>query len=106
MFGFHADGDGCICTFGRLTGLMETLVTEKVTDEELQNSLLATVENAEKSVDRENIGAAVNKFEVLKKQTNARRINKISNKAAGFVIDYAENMITQLLSQPPSGEAC
>lgn len=104
--GFDADGDGCIDTFDGLTDVITTLVTEGVIDEELQNSLLTKVENAENSADKEKICTAINKLEALKKQVNAQRGNKISNESADLIIDYTENLITQLLSQLPPGESC
>ncbi len=104
--GFDADLDGCIDTLSGLAEMLEALVNEGVIEEELQNSLLSKVENAEKSADKENICAAVNKLEALINQTNAQRGNKISDEAADLIIAYANNLIANLLNQLPSGESC
>ncbi len=104
--GFDADSDGCIDTLSGLTGVVETLVTEGVIEQVLQNSLLAKVENAEKSVDKENICAAIDKLEALKNEVNDQRGNKISDDAADLVVKYVDNVITSLLDQLPPGESC
>jgi hypothetical protein len=104
--GLDANGDGCIDTIGGLAQLVQTLVAEGIIDEQLQNSLLSKVKNAEKSADKENICAAVNQLQAFKNEVNAQRGKKISNEAANLVIAYANNVIAGLLSQLPPGESC
>jgi len=104
--GFDADVDGCIDTMTGLSEILETLVTAGVIAEELQNSLLSKVENADKSADKDNICAAVNKLEALINEVNAQRDKKISIEAADDVIDYANSVISWLLDQLAPGETC
>ncbi len=104
--GFDADGDGCIDTLSGMVEVLDTLVSEGVIEEELQNSLLTKVDNAEKSIDKDSICAAVNKLEALINEVNAQRGKKISDEAADLSIAYTNNLITQLLDQLPSGESC
>ena len=89
-----------------LAGIVETLVIEGVIAEELQTSLLAKLENAEKSADKESICAAVNKLEALMNEVNAQRGKKISDEATDKVIAYTESVIAYLQSQLSLGESC
>jgi Tol biopolymer transport system component len=104
--GFDTDSDGCIDNIAGLTDTLEALVQEGVIEEELQNSLLSKVENAEKSATKDNICAAINQLESLKNQVNAQRGNKISDEAADEIIAYTDSVIAYLLSQLQSGESC
>jgi len=104
--GSDADGDGCIDTLSGMTEVLEALVAEGVIAEELQNSLSTKVESAEKSVNKDNICAAVNKLEALINEVNAQRGKKISDEAADLSIAYTNNLITTLLDQLPSGDSC
>jgi hypothetical protein len=94
--GFDADKDGCIDTLSGLSNIVETLTNKGVIAEELKISLLSKVESAEKSADKENTCAAINKLEALINQTNAQRDNKISEKAADLIVAYANNLIAEL----------
>ena len=78
----------------------------EIIDEQMKNSILAKVGNAEKSSDKENICAAVNQLEALKNEINAQRGKKIAEAAADMLVDYANNLITQLLADLPAGEEC
>ncbi len=104
--GLDADQDGCIDSLSGLAEIVQTLVIEGVIDEQMENSLLSKIENAENSADKENICAAVNKMEALKSQVDAQRGKKISPEGADFVIAYADNVIAELLAQLPLGESC
>lgn len=104
--GFDADGDGCIDTLSGLSEVVETLTNEGVIPEELQTSLLAKCENAEKSADKENICAAINKLGALINQTNAQRGKKITDEAADLIVTYTNNLITQLQNKLSTGDNC
>jgi Tol biopolymer transport system component len=104
--GFDVDGNGCIDSMVELSEMLETLVMEGVIAEELQNSLLSKIENAEKSADKENVCAAINKLEALINEVNAQRGKKISDEAADDVIVYANSVISWLLNQLAPGETC
>jgi hypothetical protein len=104
--GFDADGDGCIDTLGGIADNIETLASEGVIDEQVENSLVSKVNNAGNSATKDNICAAVNQLEAFKNQVNAQRGNKISDEAADLMLEYADNIIMQLLSALPSEESC
>lgn len=104
--GFDADEDGCIDSLGALPGVLGTLVSEGVIDPTMQNSLTTKLENAEQSVDKENICAAVNQLEAFQNQLEAQRGNKTSDESATLLTDYTNNLITQLLLGLPAGESC
>jgi DNA-binding beta-propeller fold protein YncE len=104
--GFDVDGDGCLDSMSGLAEMLDTLVSEGVIAEELRNSLISKVENAEKSASKDNICAAVHKVEALIHEVNAQRGKKISDEAADDVIAYAESVIARLLAQLPPGESC
>jgi hypothetical protein len=104
--GFDADTNGCIDTLAGMTNTLDTLVAEGIIDSTLKNSLVTKVEGAEKAADKENICAAVNKLGALKNEVNAQAGNKISHEAATLVINYTNNLITQLLNQLPAGDTC
>ena len=75
-------------------------------DEQLQTSLTSKVENSLNSSTKDNICAAVNQLEAFKNQVNAQRGNEVSDEAADLFIEYADNLIDQLLSELPQGESC
>ncbi len=104
--GFDADADGCIDSLGALPGVLDTLVTEGIIDPIMQNSLTAKLDNAEASVDQESICAAVNQLEAFQHQIEAQRGKTISDDAATLLIDFADNIIVQLLLGLPDGESC
>ena len=82
------------------------LTENEVIDEQLENSLVSKVGNAEKSLTKDNICPAVNQLEAFKNQIEAQRGHKISGVAADLLIDYADNLITQFLTELPEGEGC
>jgi beta propeller repeat protein len=104
--GFDANDNGCIDNFAGLTDVINTLVTEGIIDENLANPLITKVENAEKSATKDNICAAVNQLEAFKNQIEAKRGNSLSVEVADELIDYANNIISQLLVKLPEGESC
>ena len=104
--GFDVNTDGCIDNPSGLGSIIGTLVQEGVISPELQTSLLAKVENAEKSATKDNICAAVNQFGALKNQMNAQRGNKISDEAADEIIAYTDSVTLYLVSQLPAGQSC
>jgi hypothetical protein len=110
--GFDADGDGCIDSIDGLPDLIDTLIDSGAIDETMANSLKQKVANAEKSATKENICTAVNQLEAFKNQVNAQtqteedKDKKISPESGAMIIEYANNVITNLLSQLPQGETC
>ncbi len=91
--GFDVDGDGCIDSISGLISLVEVLVAEDFINEPIQNSLLSKIYNASKSIDKENIYAAVNQLQALINQVNAQRGKKISDDAVDQVIAYTQSVI-------------
>lgn len=104
--GFDADGDGCVDSLSGLTDIVSTLADSGVIDDQMVNSLLSKIENAEQSATKDNICTAINQLEAFKNQIEAQRGKKISDEAADLLIAYADNSITQLLSQLSEGESC
>ncbi|MDH3975146.1 MAG: thrombospondin type 3 repeat-containing protein [Deltaproteobacteria bacterium] len=96
--GFDIDNDGCIDSASGLIELLDTLVNEGVIDAVLRNSLIGKVENAEKSLDKDNINAAINQLNAFINEINAQRGNKISDAAADEVIAYANSVIEYMNS--------
>ena len=104
--GFDADMNGCIDSLGGLGEVVTKLVDQGVIDAQMQNSLLSKVNNAESSSSKENVCAAVNQLEAFKNQIEAQRTKKISDAAADLLIQFADNVIANLLEQLPTGEIC
>ena len=104
--GLDADSDGCLDTTSGMGDLLATLVEEGVIDPLMQNSLSAKLDSAEKAASKENICAAVNKLEALKNEISAQRGKKISDEGADLTLNYADNLITQLLARMPDGDSC
>lgn len=104
--GFDVNGDGCIDSPNGLAGTIDALVQSGVIAPELQTSLLAKVNNAEKSANKDNICAAINQLNALKNQIYAQRGNKISDEAANAIIAYTDSVIAYLLSRLPAGQSC
>ncbi len=104
--GFDVDGDGCVDNTSGLGDSLDILVQEGVVAEEIQSALMAKIENAEKSVGKNNICAAINQLTAFKNQVNAQRGIKISDEVADDILAYADSVIGHLLSQLPPGESC
>ena len=104
--GFDVDNDGCIDSLAGLMDLVTTLVEEGVISEEMQNSLLSKITNAEKSFDKDKVCTAVNQLGALKNQVDAQRGEKISDEAADMVTAYADSLIAYLESQLAAGDTC
>ena len=104
--GFDSNEDGCIDSLTGLVQMVRTLVEEGVIDSQMENSLVSKVENAEKSTTKDNICAAVDQLEAFKSQVQAQNGKKISVEAAALLLNYTDNIISQLVSQLPEGESC
>jgi hypothetical protein len=104
--GFDADSNGCIDSFAGLLDLLAKLGAEEVIDDEMQNSLISKVSNADKSYDKDKICTAINQLGAFKNQVAAQTGNKISVEAAEMVTAYADNLIALFESEMPSGESC
>lgn len=104
--GFDANNDGCIDSTAGLLEVIATLVAEGVIDPTMANSLTSIVENAQKSEDKDKICTAVNQLEAFKNHVDAQTGKKISEEAAEVLINYADNIIAELLGGLPEGESC
>jgi hypothetical protein len=104
--GFDANNDGCIDSTGGLIDVINTLVAEGVVDSNMANSLTSQVENAQKSTDKDKICTAINQLEAFKSHVDAQTGKKISIEAALMLINYADNIINNLLANLPEGESC
>lgn len=104
--GFDVDDDGCIDSFSGLVDLVTKLVAEEVISQEIQNSLVAKISNAESSVEKDKICTAVNELDAFENQTDAQRGKKISDEAADRVVAYANSVGARLESELPDGDAC
>jgi len=104
--GFDVDDDGCIDSFSGLTDLVTKLVAEEVISEQMKNSLLSKIGNAESSMERDKICTAVNELNALENQTEAQRGKKISDEAADQVVAYSNSVSAYLQSELPAGETC
>ena len=104
--GFDIDEDGCIDSIGGLGSMIASLVEIGVIDEQMENSLLSKIDNAEASANKENICTAINQLEALINQVNAQRGKKISDEGADDIIAYTNSLISWYLDQLPDGESC
>ncbi len=93
--GFDANNDGCIDTIGGLQQIINTLPVDVLSDE-IKNSLVSKIDNALKSVEKENDEAAINMLGAFINQIEAQRGKKISEEAADMLIAYANNVIAQI----------
>lgn len=98
---YDADADGSIYSISGLASLIETLIEEASIDKKMKNSLLAKIDNAEASADKDNIDAAVNQLEAMINQVTAQRGKKILDGAADDIIAYTNNVISGFLDQLP-----
>ena len=91
-----------------LDGLIELInqLDDDVLSDELKTSLIAKVGAARRQSTKENIRAGVNILEAFQAQVEAQRGKKIADETAALLIEYAENLITQLLAELPEGEIC
>lgn len=95
--GLDADMDGCIDTFEGLAGVVGTDVSNGIIGRNLSEPLISKIENAEKSSAKGNICAAVNQLGAFKNQIEAKRGKGLSGEIADQLIQYANNIITQVL---------
>lgn len=90
--GFDTNGDGCIDSVDHMPALIESITLPQG----VENSLLSTVNNAMKSLDKENTNAAINQINAFINNVNAQRGKKISEEDAQMLIDFAEMAIDQI----------
>jgi surface protein len=93
--GFDADHNGCIDSINGLQQMINTLPSDVLSDT-IRNSLASKVDNALKSLNKDNDDAAINMLEAFKNQVNAQRGKKISVEAADMLTAYANNVIAQI----------
>ena len=93
--GFDADLNGCVDTADGLIDIINTLPDEVLSDE-TKNSLVAKVETAERSIDKEKDQAAINQLNAFINEIEAQRGKKISDDAADMLVQYALNIIAQI----------
>ena len=103
--GLDADKDGCIDTAQQLTDLINDLPSDALADE-VTNSLTQQVSNAQKQATKENICAAVKILGAFQNEVEAQREKKITDATATLLIEYANNLIAQLLENLAEGETC
>jgi hypothetical protein len=104
--GLDVDGDGCIDSIGGLAELVSGLVAEGVIDTTMERALLAKIDSASGSNDRDNICTAINQIDALDNQVNAQTGKKISVDAAAEVLDYSGSVKKGLNDQLPSDFTC
>jgi len=90
--GQDANGDGCIDNIEDISTVVEELDLPQGTE----TALLSTVNNAMKSLDKGNDGAAVNQLQAFINKVEAQRGKKISEEDADMLIEYANNVIAQI----------
>jgi len=106
--GLDADSNGCIdYSFSGLSEKLQTLFAEGFIDNTLENMLTKQVTNAQAKANRDNICAAVNKLEnAFIGSLNAQKGKKIFPDTAAIIIEYTNNLISQLLDLLPLGKTC
>ena len=104
--GFDVNNDGCIDSISGLIELISTLVAEEVITATMENSLHSKIANAQSSLDRENVCAAINKLTAFNHQIEAQTGKKISVEAALQVLDYSDSVMLYLHTLLASGDSC
>jgi hypothetical protein len=104
--GFDADGDGCIDSFSGLADFSGSLASGGAISQNLEDPLIAKVENAEKSDAKGNICTAINQLGAFKNQVEAKRGKSLTDETSDQLIQYADNIITQLLAKLQTGKSC
>jgi hypothetical protein len=90
--GFDTNGDGCIDSVDDMPALIESVTLPQG----VENSLLSTVSNAQKSLDKGNTKAATKQMRAFINSVKAQRGKKISDEDAQTLIDFAEKVINQI----------
>ncbi|MBC8554506.1 MAG: thrombospondin type 3 repeat-containing protein, partial [Candidatus Brocadiales bacterium] len=90
--GNDVNDDGCIDSVDDMPTLIESITLPQG----VENSLLSTVNNAKKSLDKGNDKAAINQMKAFINNVNAQRGKKISDEEAQMLIDFAESAIDQI----------
>ncbi|MGD2249367.1 MAG: thrombospondin type 3 repeat-containing protein [Candidatus Methanofastidiosia archaeon] len=62
----------------------------------IENELMSTVENAEKSIEKGNHNAAINQLQAFINKVEAQKGKKISQRVADMLIQYAQHIIQQI----------
>jgi len=104
--GFDIDSDGCLDNLTGLNDFINSLVVNGVINQNLAGPLVAKVTNADKSVIKNNICAAINQIEAFKNQIEAKRENPLSEEVADQLIQYADNVIYRLVTELTEGVGC
>jgi len=90
------NGEGyCPDTLAGLQQVINTLPKDVLSDT-IKNSLTSKVDNALKSLDKGEDGAAINMLNAFINQVEAQRGKKISEEAADMLIAYANNIISKI----------
>ena len=103
--GLDADMDGCIDDTAGEIELIESLPDDALSDQ-IKNSLISKIEAADRQATRENLCAAINALEALKNQVEAQRGVKIDDASTDLIIEYTNNLITQLADQLSPDDNC
>ena len=94
--GFDANSDGCIDDIQGITQVVNTTLVENSLSPEIVVSLTSKVESALNSIDKEKDNVAVNQLNAFINELNAQRGKKVSEAAADLLINYAQNIITNV----------
>lgn len=71
----------------------------------IENALVSKIENAQKSIEKGNTKAGINKLEAFIKQVEALKGKKVTEKEAALLINEAYLIIETIDGPPPSGGA-
>ena len=96
--GLDADEDGCIDSFSGLIDLIHSLTDKGQIEEETADRLVLRVRSAELSANTDHIYAAIIKLRLLKNRIEPQISLTISVEAVDLLIGYADNLISQLIS--------
>jgi len=105
--GFDSDNDGCIDSFDGLGDMVSELVDTGDISNQMKKSLLSKIGNAEKSVSKGNICAAVNQLKAFNHQVEAQTGKKITSLGgADDLLNYSGTLISYYLSLLNPDETC
>ncbi len=90
--GNDTNDDGCIDSVDDMPALIESVTLPQG----IENSLLSTVNNAQKSLEQGSSKAAINQMKAFINNVEAQRGKKISDEEAQMLIDFAESAIGQI----------
>ncbi len=95
--GFDANNDGCIDKVEDLGTFVDALFMSDVIDSTMHTSLHAKIDAAARVATRDNVCAAVNMLDALKRQIEAQTGKKISEAAAPVLLEFITNAQTYML---------